>query len=105
MEDLSYLKKDDSYHFSFPFEYIKKNYGNDKYDIATAYMDVDVEWSDAEQGYVMYYSCQDEHLIDPSEGNSGLEEFFEYNIEDRVRDALAGYGIYTEAISCSACKR
>ena len=24
-EDLSYLKKDDSYHFSIPFEYIKKN--------------------------------------------------------------------------------
>lgn len=48
MEDLSYLKKDDSYHFSFPFEYIKKNHGNDKYDIAIAYMDVDVEWSDAE---------------------------------------------------------
>lgn len=25
-------KKDDSYHFSLPFEYIQKNYGNGNYD-------------------------------------------------------------------------
>ena len=55
MEDLSYLKKEDSYHFSIPLEYIKKNYGNDNYDIAIAYMDVDVQWDDNEQGYMMYY--------------------------------------------------
>lgn len=103
-EDLSYLKKDDSYHFSIPFEYIQKNYGDDNYDMAIAYMEVDVIWDDAEQGYQMYYSCSDEYLIDPNEGNGSLEDFWEYDVEDEVRDELESYGIYTEAI-CSFASR
>ena len=35
-EYLRSLKQDDSYHFVYPFEYIAKNHGNDKYDIETA---------------------------------------------------------------------
>lgn len=105
MEDLSYLKKADTYHFSFPFEYIKKKHGDNDYDIANAIMDVDVEWSDANQGYVIYYSSKQENLIDPAEGNSDLEEFFEYSVEDRVRAELASYGIHAEAICCSSYKR
>ena len=103
-EDLSYLKKDDSYHFSIPFEYIKKNYGDDNYDIETAYMEVDVRWDEYEQGYKMYYSCSEEYLIDPREGNGTLEEFWENDVEDKVRDELASYGIYTDAICCFASR-
>lgn len=43
---LKTLKKDDSYHFSIPFEYIEKNYGEGNYDIGTAYMEIDVQWDD-----------------------------------------------------------
>lgn len=103
-EDLSYLKKDDSYHFSIPFEYIKKNYGDDNYDIETAYMEVDVRWDEYEQGYKMYYSCSEEYLIDPREGNGTLEEFWENDVEDKVRDELSSYGIYTDAICCFASR-
>lgn len=65
-------------------------------------MDVDVEWDESEQGYVMYYSCQEEYLIDLAEGNSDLEGFFEYDAEDKVRDELSSLGIYTEAFCCFA---
>lgn len=102
--DLSHLKKEESYHFRIPFEYIKKNYGNGNYDIETAYMNVDVRWDDYNQGYTMYYSCSEEYLIDMNEGNGDLEDFFENIIEDIVRDELDSYGIYTNAI-CSIAIR
>ncbi|BAS11782.1 hypothetical protein AHiyo8_00850 [Arthrobacter sp. Hiyo8] len=53
---LKSLKKEDSYTFSYPFEYIAKNHGNDKYDIDMATMEVRVEWSDFQVGYVISYS-------------------------------------------------
>lgn len=97
-EDLSRLKKDDSYHFSIPFEYIKKNYGNDNYDIGIAYMEVDVIWDDFNQGYKITHYCPDMQMIDPAEGNSDEDEFFECQVEYLVREKLDLLGIYTEAI-------
>ena len=38
-EYLRSLKKQNNYHFTIPFEYIKKNYGNDNYDIGITHME------------------------------------------------------------------
>lgn len=92
------LKKEDSYHFSIPFEYIKKNYGNGKYDIDTAIMEVSVQWDDACCGYKMAHNCPDMYKIDPSEGNGDEDEFFEYEVRFAVEDLLDRMGIGCTAI-------
>lgn len=98
-EYLMSLKKDDSYHFTIPFEYIKKNYGNDNYDIGTTNMEVDVQWSDSEMGYSISYNVPEMYLIDPAEGNSDESEFYEYSgVETEVRSRLASMGITAEAL-------
>ena len=97
-EYLISLKKDDSYHFTIPFEYIKKNYGNDNYDIATTNMEVDVQWSALEKGYLISYYAPDIHLIDPAEGNGNEAEFYEYAVEQIVLDRLASLGITSDAL-------
>lgn len=93
------MKKDDSYAFSYPFEYIAKNHGNDQYDIETATMDVRVDWSDAQEGYVISYNVPDAHKIDPAEGNSDVAGFYEYDVEARLLSDLASLGIGPELIA------
>ena len=97
--DLESLKQEDHYHFSIPFEYIEKNYGNDKYDIATAYMEVDVDWDDSLVGYSVTYYCPDEGLIDQSQGNSDIDGFFEYDVSDILLEMLEDEGVSGEAMS------
>lgn len=87
------MKKEDRYHFSIPFEYIEKNHGNDNYDIATAYMECDVEWDDLNEGYTCHYSCSDESDIDPEEGNGSLDDFYEEQVIPALQDALEEEGI------------
>ncbi|MCJ1685388.1 hypothetical protein [Rathayibacter sp. VKM Ac-2928] len=95
---MSSLKKDDSYNFSYDFEYIEKNHGQDNYDIGIATMNVDVVWSDAEEGYIISFDSPDVHKIDPAEGNSDLDGFWNYDVETRALSDLAGYGIHADAI-------
>lgn len=95
-------KKDDSYHFSLPFEYIQKNYGNGNYDIATTNMEIDVEWDDNEEGYRITYSVPDMYLIDPAEGNDDEEGFYENIVRWQLFDILSTYGIGVESI-CTDC--
>lgn len=95
---LDSLKQDDCYHFSIPFEYIAKNYGNDKYDIATTNMEVDVEWSDSEHGYKISYFAPEEYLIDPAEGNCDIDGFYEYDVSLAVQAELESMGITAEAL-------
>ena len=71
------LKKNDSYHFSYPFEYIAKNYGNGIYDIESTNMEVVVNWSDAQLAYVISFTVPEIYKIDPSQGNGSELEFFE----------------------------
>jgi len=87
------LKKDDSYTFYYEFEYIAKNHGNDVYDIGTATMVVRVEWSDLQAGYEASYDVPEMHKIDPSEGNSGAEGFYETDVYSRLISDLDGLGI------------
>ena len=87
------MKKEDNHHFSIPFEYIEKNYGDDNYDIATAYMDCDVEWDDFNEGYTCHYSCSEESSIDPEEGNGSLEDFYQEQVIPALQDALEEEGI------------
>lgn len=91
------LKQDDSYHFSIPFEYIEKNYGNGVYDIAEATMEVDVNWDSARHGYAISFHCPDMYKIDPAEGNSGIEEFYDVVVEDIVLARLDSMGITSSA--------
>lgn len=96
-EYLMSLKQDDSYHFTIPFEYIEKNYGDDQYDIATTNMEVDVEWSESERGYRISYYAPEEYLIDPVEGNGDIDEIYEYSVEPIVLQKLDSMGITSEA--------
>lgn len=96
-EYLMSLKQDDSYHFSIPFEYIEKNYGNDNYDIATTNMEVDVQWSDSELGYKISYYAPEDYLIDPAEGNGDIDEIYETAVEPIVLEELDSMGITSEA--------
>ncbi len=93
LEELRTYKQDDHYHFSIPFEYIKKNYGNDRYDIAEAVMEVDVDWDNANAGYVISYDCPDKYNIDPLEGNGDIDEFYNSEVETKVLDQLYSLGI------------
>ena len=87
-------KQDDSYTFTYSFEYIAKNHGNDKYDIDTAEMVVRLEWSDAMAQYVISYDVPDMDKIDPGQGNSDAAGFFEYDVSERLANDLDDLGIY-----------
>jgi hypothetical protein len=100
--ELDYLrsrKKDDSYTFTYAFEYIAKNHGNDNYDIDTASMVVRVEWEDSNAGYVVSYDVPDMHKIDPAQGNGGPQEFYENDVYWRLTDDLASLGIGSELMA------
>lgn len=86
-------KKDDSYTFTYPFEYIEKNHGNDNYDIGVADMIVRVEWNDLEVGYTVAYDVPEMYRIDPAEGNSDAAGFYEYGVSSRLEDDLDSLGI------------
>ncbi|GAP61279.1 hypothetical protein AHiyo1_49650 [Arthrobacter sp. Hiyo1] len=96
---LKSLKKEDSYTFSYPFEYIAKNHGNDKYDIDMATMEVRVEWSDFQVGYVISYSVPDMYKIDPAQGNSDAKGFYDYQVYDRLLADLSSVGIESDVIA------
>ena len=92
-------KQDDCYDFLYEFEFIAKNHGNDNYDIDTATMNVHVEWSAAQEGYVISYDVPEMNKIDPAEGNSDAAGFYDYDVYPRLMDDLAGRGIYAESIA------
>jgi len=90
------LKQKDHYHFSIPFEYIEKNYGNDTYDIAEAIMEIDVDWDESNLGYRISHYCPDMNKIDPAEGNGDEEEIYVHTIEQEVLERLDSMGISFE---------
>ena len=92
------LKKQESYHFSYSFEYIAKNYGNDKYDIAETNMDVTVQWSDSQSGYVFSYNVPEMYKIDPNQSNGTEADFFQDDVYWRLISDLESIGIGAEAI-------
>ena len=96
---LQSLKKKKHYHFSIPFDYIKKNHGNGVWDMATAKMEVDVRWDEAQLGYVITYYCPKQHKISLAEGNGDMAEMYHLNgPEDIVLDKLSRMGITSEAL-------
>lgn len=90
------IKKDDSYTFTYPFEYIAKNRGNDNYDIGTADMVVRVQWTDTEAGYTVTYDVPEMDKIDPAEGNGDAASFYESDVYWRLVSDLDGMGIGVE---------
>lgn len=98
-DQLRSLKKEDSYSFSYPFVYIAKNLGDDRYEDGMETMEVRVEWDDAQAGYVISYSVPNMHKIDPSQGNSDAQGFYDYAVYDRLMSDLAGLGIGPELIA------
>mgnify|MGYP000246130127 CR=1 FL=1 len=95
---LDSLKQDDHYHFSIPFEYIEKRHSDGEYDVAVAQMEVSVDWNEFEHGYAISYDCFDMSKIDPNEGNSGIEEFFKYQVEDIILNELDNMNIGATAL-------
>ena len=95
---LKTLKQEDYYHFSIPFEYIKKNYGNDNYDIGIAQMQIDVNWDDICCGYRITHNCPDMYEIDPNEGNGDEDEFYDNYVEQIVFEKLEELGIGPTAL-------
>lgn len=53
---LKSLKKDESYFFSYSFEYIAKIYENEIFDIEKTNMYFNIGWSDALLGYIISYN-------------------------------------------------
>lgn len=98
-EYLNSLKKNDSYNFTYSFEYIAKNHGNDNYDIDTADMIVSVVWSDGQAGYVISYEVPDMYKIDSSQGNSDAAGFYEHDVYWRLTADLGSIGIGPELIA------
>lgn len=96
---LKSLKKEDSYTFSYPFEYIAKNHGNDNYDIDSATMEIRVEWSDSQAGYIISYNVPEMYKIDPAQGNSDAEGFYEHDVHWRLLADLASLGIDSDLIA------
>ncbi|MFF8401741.1 hypothetical protein ACF06P_08920 [Streptomyces sp. NPDC015684] len=96
LDYLRSIKKDDSYTFTYPFEYIAKNYGNDNYDIGTADMVIRVQWNDAEAGYTVDYDVPEMDKIDPAEGNGDAASFYESDVYWRLVSDLDGMGISSE---------
>lgn len=87
------IKKDDSYTFTYRFEYIAKNHGNDNYDIDTADMVVQVKWDDSAAGYTMTYDVTETYKIDAAEGNGDAESFYESAVYSRLESDLDARGI------------
>lgn len=56
-------------------------------------MEVDVDWDESIGGYSVAYHCPEEGLIDQSQGNSGIDGFFEYDVSDTLREMLEGEGV------------
>ena len=59
-------------------------------------MEVRVEWNNSEAGYQISYDVPDMSKIDPSEGNSDAEGFYEYDVSPRVIADLDSLGIGSE---------
>lgn len=87
-DSLDRYKKEDKYHFTMPFRYIKKNYGNDVYDDGIANMEIDVRWDADEHGYRITHHVPEMNSIDPAEGNGSEDEFYENDVEPRVLEKL-----------------
>ena len=86
-------KQDDSYSFSYTFEYIAANHGNDNYDIEAATMNVNLSWSEAEDGYNVVYDVPEMHKIDPAQGNGDARNFYDDVVYERLMADLARRGI------------
>lgn len=86
-------KQDDSYSFSYTFEYIAVNHGNDNYDIETTTMNVNLSWSEAEDGYNVVYDVPEMHKIDTAQGNGDARSFYDDDVYPRLMADLAGLGI------------
>ena len=97
-EFMDSLKKDDHYHFSVPFSYIKRRLGNDEYVDGTAIMEVDIDWNAAEHGYTASHYVPDMHLIDPNEGNGDEQSFWEEE-KPRIPMLLLGAAIYSVGVN------
>ena len=97
-EYLKSLRKSNHYHFSIPFEYIEKNYGEGNYDISTTNMEVDVNWDDSQNGYVITHDVPEMNMIDPNEGNSDEQGFYDCGVEEIVLNRLSSMGIGAEAL-------
>lgn len=96
-EYMDSLKKDDHYHFSIPFTYIKKRLGNDEYEDGTAVMEVDIDWDAAQHGYTASHYVPDMDQIDPNEGNGDEEQIWNDIIYFKVTERLSSMGIPAEA--------
>ncbi len=96
LDYLRSIKKNDRYTFTYRFEYIAKNHGNDNYDIGTADMVVQVQWNDTEAGYTIAYDVPEMDKIDPAEGNGDAASFYESDVYWRLVSDLDSMGISSE---------
>lgn len=95
-DDLAALraaKKEDTYSFSYDFEYIEKRLGNDQYDLGTTTMDVTLIWDEEQAGYEVSIYVPEMYKIDPAEGNGTAEDFYNDDVYDRLVSDLSSYGI------------
>lgn len=61
-------------------------------------MEVSVNWSDAQLGYVISFNIPEMYKIDASQGNGSEMEFYESDVYWRLKSDLESMGIGAEAI-------
>ena len=92
------LKQNDTYSFSYSYEYIVNRYGegNDDVELANATIDITVSWDGSSApGYVCSYIVSAPTSI-PNEWTGSAEEIFEEVRDSRLIHDLYGYGISCE---------
>lgn len=90
------MKIDDSYSFSIPFDWPVKDDDGEWVTLSTT-MDVDVEWSDYNEGYEISFECSDEDEIVESGGD--LTECYNAAVYDEVVALLNAEGISDDDIA------
>ena len=69
----------------------------------TAYMEIDVEWSDSSSAYEFSYYCSTDipQIIDGAEVNESIDGIFNHVTDSELMDRLHSDGIENEVIGLS----
>lgn len=92
------LKKDDTYHFSYPYEYIVNRHGDedDDVELANATVDIRVSWDDSSApGYELSYQVSAPTSL-PNDFTTSEEGIFREVRDTYLTNDLASIGISPE---------
>jgi len=92
------LKREDSYHFSYTYEYIVRRFGDgdDDVELAIATIDITVSWDDtAPPGYITSYSVSAPTSI-PNQYTGSEDDLYDEIVDMYLVSDLQGYSVSSE---------